>query len=62
LEEALIGDLGEDERKRREEWRDRLLKEKEELKKNVDDWKNQTINLQNKLADFGKGEGNKQIA
>jgi len=41
----------------------KLEKEEERLKKNVDDWKNQTINLQNKLANFGKGEeGNEQIA
>ncbi|CAG8681307.1 2189_t:CDS:1, partial [Funneliformis caledonium] len=41
---------------------ERLEKEEERLKKNVNDWKNQTINLQNKLAEFGKGESNKQIA
>src|SRR6185369_15996178 len=40
----------------------RLEEEEKRLKKDVDDWKNQTINLQKKLADFGKEEGNEQIA
>ena len=46
-------------------WEDRVKKleeEKERLEKNVDDRLKQVEYLQKKLADFGKGEGNKQIA
>ncbi len=39
-----------------------LKKEKERLVKNEQDWKNQVINLQKKFAEFGKSEGNEQIA
>ncbi|CAG8636381.1 5837_t:CDS:2 [Funneliformis mosseae] len=45
--------------KQEKRWEDKiaeLKKEKERLEMNVDDWKNQTINLQNKLVDLGKGE------
>ena len=40
---------------------ERLEKEEERLKKNVDDRLKQVEYLQNKLAEFGKEEGNEQI-
>jgi hypothetical protein len=45
-----------------EEMVGKLEEEKKLLEKEKGDWKNQMINLQNKLAEFGKGEGNEQIA
>ena len=41
----------------------KLEEEKKRLEKKVDDWDEQVRKLQNKLANFGKGEeGNEQIA
>jgi len=39
-----------------------LKEEEERLKKNVNDWGKQVQDLQKALANFGKGEGNEQIA
>ena len=52
----------EEQKKGWEEMVGKLEEEKKLLEKEKGDWKNQMINLQNKLAEFGKGEGNEQIA
>ena len=62
LEDGLMeGKWSGEEKTRREEQRNRLVEEKKKLEKDKDDWKNQVINLQNKLTDFGKEKGNEQI-
>src|SRR4051812_20507016 len=48
--------LNEAEQTKLERRMERLIKEKEELKATKVKWENQMINLQNKLADLGKGE------
>jgi len=54
---ALRNELNEKE----EQERARLEEEEKRLKKNVDDRLKQVEYLQNKLAEFGKEEGNEQI-
>jgi len=52
----------EEEKERWEGWIDELKEEKKRLVKNVDDRLKQVEYLQKKLADFGEGKGNEQIA
>ena|SRR5947199_8992381 len=61
-EELIVGNFNEAERGKREGWRNRLLGDKERLEKKVDNWEKQVQDLQKALANFGKGEGNEQIA
>ena len=51
-----------EQKERWEGWIDELKEEKKRLVKNVDDRLKQVEYLQKKLADFGEGKGNEQIA
>jgi len=64
LEEKLSNEVwkNDGQKKEWEGWRDRLLKEKEELEAEKKRWGDQVEYLQKKLVEFGEGEGNEQIA
>ena len=65
LEEKLDNKEWGDDVEQKERWEGRikrLIEEKEKLEATKERWEKQTINLQNKLAEFGGGEGNEQIA